>query len=114
MKFRRFINKSLDQHIHVAEPLLPVWKSKVEEDCEIAVLAILDKRGVFLQKSTFFHIGKCENDNFIGLVALYKNNIFMGGDIYIIDILLHNKPTLNLPSRYKIIEKKEFILIERE
>jgi len=51
MKFRRFINKSLDQHIHVAEPLLPIWKSK--EDCEIAVLAILDKRGVFLQKSTF-------------------------------------------------------------
>ena len=146
MDFRSFINTSLHQHVLVAAPHIPQWIRSLQPKKHVLKIP-KENYGPFLLAITasgqagycpvtggaFFNIGKIVVDKeFKGavfLACLVKNDTFMGGTFYILDVYSYNVvnvlqmpfpqrfafsdyllTTFSLPSRYslkKAIQKHE-------
>ena len=115
MRFRKFVNNCLQQHPHVAEPLIPKWRTFHEKDendkieacvlvmhplISISLLAI-DNEGIGVlmsKRGGVSHVGKCDVksfEKFCGLVAIVsisrtQNDPCMGGTVGLVDVLYLN------------------------
>lgn len=115
INFRKFANLGLDQHEHVAYPMIPKWslasKGVLVEKSEIEnpLLFIINfnfEATIMSLKGTCYHVGNVISQPCILVIHLFRNinHFFMGGTITILDVLFYdneNLMTFNYNDRIK-------------
>jgi hypothetical protein len=134
MRFRRFLNVSLDQNPHVAITTVPQWEKgdgmtsvMVKESLGIYIFVVSpDSEGALVNsKGTFIHVGSC-SEGLIALVSFHRSDsdAFMGGSLTVIDVLYYKENLLyksyeerskfipnvldtKIPTRYKLLKPED-------
>ena len=104
--FHKFLNTSLDQHEHVGQTEIPIWKSseigilvektKIENPLLLFIINPNYEATFMSLKGTCYHVGKVLNEPCILIIHLSRNNQypFMGGKITILDVLYFDNENL--------------------
>ena len=126
MDFRSFVNTSLNQHVIVAAPLIPKWKSGIKQVIvkkgmeELFVIAITSSGQAAyspITGGTYFSIGKVDMKDAIKgavlLASFCKNESLLGGTFTIVDVFSYD--TLNVlqmpyPQRFSFAKYVQTLL----